>query len=119
MGRTCLGLGARLHIVKPMQFTIDDKKIKRAGLDYWHSVNEQPLTWLRACVCRITHTPSHTYTVLLSRGFGRVPHYTSIVLQLSRGFGRVPHYTHHTYTVMHSLSRGFGRVPHYTYTVLQ
>lgn len=33
--RTCAATGARLHIVKPMGFTPDDKKLKRAGLDYW------------------------------------------------------------------------------------
>ena len=36
IARTCAATGARLHIVKPMGFTIDDKKLKRAGLDYWH-----------------------------------------------------------------------------------
>lgn len=36
VARTCAATGARLHIVKPMGFTIDDKKLKRAGLDYWH-----------------------------------------------------------------------------------
>ena len=35
IARTCAATGARLHIVKPMGFTIDDKKLKRAGLDYW------------------------------------------------------------------------------------
>ncbi|MEG2037624.1 MAG: TrmH family RNA methyltransferase, partial [Ruthenibacterium sp.] len=34
--RTCAATGARLHLVGPMGFTIDDKKLKRAGLDYWH-----------------------------------------------------------------------------------
>ena len=34
--RTCAATGARLHIVKPMGFEIDDKKLKRSGLDYWH-----------------------------------------------------------------------------------
>ncbi|MBQ4156125.1 MAG: tRNA (uridine(34)/cytosine(34)/5-carboxymethylaminomethyluridine(34)-2'-O)-methyltransferase TrmL [Clostridia bacterium] len=33
--RTCAATGARLHIVKPMGFMPDDKKLKRAGLDYW------------------------------------------------------------------------------------
>ncbi len=37
--RTCAATGARLHIVKPMGFEIDDKKLKRAGLDYWHFLN--------------------------------------------------------------------------------
>ncbi len=36
IARTCAATGARFHIVKPMGFTIDDKKLKRAGLDYWH-----------------------------------------------------------------------------------
>ena len=34
--RTCAATGSRLHIVKPMGFQVDDKKLKRAGLDYWH-----------------------------------------------------------------------------------
>lgn len=36
IARTCAATGARLHLVKPMGFTVDDKKLKRAGLDYWY-----------------------------------------------------------------------------------
>ncbi len=36
IARTCAATGARLHIVEPMGFKLDDKKLKRAGLDYWH-----------------------------------------------------------------------------------
>lgn len=36
IARTCAATGCKLHIVKPMGFEIDDKKLKRAGLDYWH-----------------------------------------------------------------------------------
>lgn len=36
IARTCAAVGASLHLVKPMGFTVDDKKLKRAGLDYWH-----------------------------------------------------------------------------------
>ena len=36
IARTCAATGARLHLVGPMGFKIDDKKLKRAGLDYWH-----------------------------------------------------------------------------------
>ena len=36
IARTCSVTGARLHIVRPMGFTVDDRKLKRAGLDYWH-----------------------------------------------------------------------------------
>lgn len=36
VARTCAATGARLHLVGPMGFQIDDRKLKRAGLDYWH-----------------------------------------------------------------------------------
>jgi tRNA (cytidine/uridine-2'-O-)-methyltransferase len=35
IGRMCVGLNAELHIIKPMRFMINDKYLKRAGLDYW------------------------------------------------------------------------------------
>ena len=35
VARTCAATGCRLHLVKPFGFKIDDKKLKRAGLDYW------------------------------------------------------------------------------------
>lgn len=35
VARTCAATGARLHLVRPFGFEIDDKKLKRAGLDYW------------------------------------------------------------------------------------
>lgn len=35
IARTCSAIGAKLHLVKPLGFSIDDKHLKRAGLDYW------------------------------------------------------------------------------------
>jgi tRNA (cytidine/uridine-2'-O-)-methyltransferase len=35
ISRTCAATGAVLHMVKPFGFSIDDKHLKRAGLDYW------------------------------------------------------------------------------------
>ncbi|MBP0990525.1 MAG: tRNA (cytidine(34)-2'-O)-methyltransferase [Oscillospiraceae bacterium] len=35
ISRTCAATGAKLHMIRPFGFTIDDKKLKRAGLDYW------------------------------------------------------------------------------------
>jgi tRNA (cytidine/uridine-2'-O-)-methyltransferase len=35
IGRLCVNLGATLHLIKPLGFDIDDKAVKRAGLDYW------------------------------------------------------------------------------------
>jgi tRNA (cytidine/uridine-2'-O-)-methyltransferase len=39
VARTCAATGARLHLVGPMGFKIDDTKLKRAGLDYWHTLD--------------------------------------------------------------------------------
>ncbi len=36
VARTCAVTGAHLHLVKPLGFSVDDKHLKRAGLDYWH-----------------------------------------------------------------------------------
>ncbi len=36
IARTCAATGTRLHLVEPMGFRVDDAKLKRAGLDYWH-----------------------------------------------------------------------------------
>lgn len=35
IGRTCVAVGARLHLIEPMGFRITEKQVKRAGLDYW------------------------------------------------------------------------------------
>ena len=35
IGRTCVALGASLHLVGPMGFSLEEKKLRRAGLDYW------------------------------------------------------------------------------------
>lgn len=35
IGRTCVALGARLHLVEPLGFSLDEKQLRRAGLDYW------------------------------------------------------------------------------------
>ncbi|MBQ9801649.1 MAG: tRNA (uridine(34)/cytosine(34)/5-carboxymethylaminomethyluridine(34)-2'-O)-methyltransferase TrmL [Clostridia bacterium] len=39
VARTCAATGAALHLIRPLGFAIDDKKLKRAGLDYWDKLN--------------------------------------------------------------------------------
>lgn len=39
IARTCAATGAALHLIKPLGFEIDDRKLKRAGLDYWHELD--------------------------------------------------------------------------------
>ena len=39
IGRLALASGCNLHLVKPFGFQIDDRRLKRAGLDYWQHLN--------------------------------------------------------------------------------
>ena len=39
VGRMCLGVGARLHLVHPLGFRVDESAVRRAGLDYWKHVD--------------------------------------------------------------------------------
>jgi tRNA (cytidine/uridine-2'-O-)-methyltransferase len=42
-GRTCLALGAKLHLIEPLGFSLDAQQVRRAGLDYWERV--APRVW--------------------------------------------------------------------------
>jgi tRNA (cytidine/uridine-2'-O-)-methyltransferase len=42
-GRSCLAAGAQLHLIEPLGFSLDEREVKRAGLDYWEHVN--PRVW--------------------------------------------------------------------------
>lgn len=39
IGRTCVAAGARLHLIEPLGFSINDKMVKKAGLDYWDKLD--------------------------------------------------------------------------------
>src|SRR4029453_12806161 len=38
-GRTCLAVGATLHLTEPLGFSLDERQVRRAGLDYWEHVD--------------------------------------------------------------------------------
>ena len=39
IGRTCLATGSKLHLIEPMGFILNDKNLKRAGMDYWKDLD--------------------------------------------------------------------------------
>ncbi len=66
VGRLCLGVGARLHLVHPLGFSTDDRAVRRAGLDYWRHVDvvehpDLPTFWAwvgtRRAWCFTAHAP--------------------------------------------------------------
>lgn len=72
IARTCVAIGAVLHLVEPLGFSIDDRYLKRAGLDYWSdlnlvrhaSFNEFLLTIPSSMIFPCTTKASHVYTDL-------------------------------------------------------
>src|SRR3954463_10091367 len=38
VGRLCLATRSTLHLIRPLGFSLDDRQLRRAGLDYWHDV---------------------------------------------------------------------------------
>ena len=70
IGRTCLGAGARLHLIKPLGFSLDSREVKRAGLDYWSRVD---LTvWENFIQFKETLAPRKTEIALFSKSGGRL-----------------------------------------------
>ena len=72
IGRTCLGAGAVLHLVRPLGFSLESRAVKRAGLDYWERVDLQ--TWDTFEAFQAALRPTSQELVLFSKG-GRRPYW--------------------------------------------
>lgn len=73
--RLCANTGAQLHLVKPLGFELDDKKLKRAGLDYHEYANMQIWDNLEQCLAD-----------LVSKGIG-----TDAIYPLTTKGSQTPH----------------------------
>ena len=70
IGRTCLGAGARLHLIRPLGFSLASRQVKRAGLDYWDRVS--PGIWDSFAAFRKALEPVDEEVVLFSKAGARV-----------------------------------------------
>jgi tRNA (cytidine/uridine-2'-O-)-methyltransferase len=71
IGRLCLATRSRLHLVKPLGFSLEDRQLKRAGLDYWEEVDVQ--LWDSFAELQRTQAASARYFFLTTKS-GR-PYY--------------------------------------------
>jgi tRNA (cytidine/uridine-2'-O-)-methyltransferase len=65
IGRLCLATGSTLHLVKPLGFAMDDRTLKRAGLDYWKEVQVQ--LWDSFQDLRATVPPAARFFLLTTK----------------------------------------------------
>lgn len=73
VGRLCLGLGARLHLVHPLGFRTDEKAVRRAGLDYWKHVDVVEHPDLDALWAWAGERPCHLFSAHGDRPYTRAP----------------------------------------------
>ncbi|MHC4409683.1 MAG: tRNA (cytidine(34)-2'-O)-methyltransferase [Planctomycetota bacterium] len=52
-GRSCLAFGAQLHLVEPLGFSLSEKMVRRAGVDYWSDVRPKVHASWSACEARL------------------------------------------------------------------
>ncbi len=100
-GRTCLAAGATLHLIEPLGFSLNEREVKRAGLDYWQHVDlrvwpdwatfEQQLPSLG--------TP-YFFSTKTTRQFWDAPmgSHESVVLVFGRETGGLPAELHERYS---------------------
>ena len=68
IGRTCNAMGAALHLVEPLGFSIEDKYLRRAGLDYWKELN---VTYYRDFTDFLTKNPTGQKVFLSQKATNR------------------------------------------------
>jgi tRNA (cytidine/uridine-2'-O-)-methyltransferase len=56
VGRTCVALGAKLWLVRPLGFRIEDRRLRRAGLDYWQHLDWEAVDDWSALLARLPET---------------------------------------------------------------
>ncbi len=69
IGRTCVALGAKLWLVQPLGFRIDDRSLKRAGLDYWPHLDWDVVPNWEVLQERLASTPMWFFTKTAARKY--------------------------------------------------
>lgn len=84
VGRLCLAVGARLHLVHPLGFQVDEKAVRRAGLDYWKHVEVVEHADLDAFRVWVGDRATHCFSSHGARAYTAVPYQRGDVLVFGR-----------------------------------
>lgn len=80
IGRTCVAVGAKLWLVRPLGFRMDDRRMRRAGLDYWQHLDWEIVDDWR-CLCqRLPNRRFWLFTKTASQIYTNVPYQRGDVL---------------------------------------
>jgi tRNA (cytidine/uridine-2'-O-)-methyltransferase len=72
VSRTCAVTGTTLHLVEPLGFSVDEKQLKRAGLDYWHYLKLQMHPGLEAFMQSVAGKPLWLFSTKGTRSYAEI-----------------------------------------------
>ncbi len=80
VGRTCVAAGAKLWLVRPLGFRLDDYYLRRAGLDYWPHLEWEAVDDWAAIMASLPSTPPYYFTKTATRSYTAVTYHPGDVL---------------------------------------
>lgn len=90
IARSCAATGAKLHLVKPLGFSIDDKALKRAGLDYWPYVKLEVHESLEDFLGKYKNMPMYLATTKGIRSYADVNYEENAMILFGRETAGLP-----------------------------
>ncbi|HBO46228.1 MAG TPA: tRNA (uridine(34)/cytosine(34)/5-carboxymethylaminomethyluridine(34)-2'-O)-methyltransferase TrmL [Planctomycetaceae bacterium] len=90
VGRTCVGLGAKLWLVRPLGFQIDDRQLRRAGLDYWPALDWEAVDDWNALTRRLARRRFLFFTKTAAKPYTDVAYESGDVLVFGRESNGLP-----------------------------
>ncbi|MFD1260899.1 tRNA (uridine(34)/cytosine(34)/5-carboxymethylaminomethyluridine(34)-2'-O)-methyltransferase TrmL [Entomomonas asaccharolytica] len=72
--RLCANIGCQLHLIKPLGFILDDKRLRRAGLDYHEFANVKQYDSLEDCLEALDHPRLFAFTTKATHIYSDVPY---------------------------------------------
>jgi tRNA (cytidine/uridine-2'-O-)-methyltransferase len=73
VGRTCVAAGAKLWLVRPLGFRVDDYYLRRSGLDYWEHLEWEAVEDWAALIARLPPRPPYLFSKKAERSYTTVP----------------------------------------------
>ena len=90
IARTCAATGASLHLIRPLGFEIDDKKLKRAGLDYWDKLDITYYDGLEDFFRKHPGAPVYCFTTKAPRKYTDIAYPEEVFLMFGKETAGLP-----------------------------
>ena len=92
IARSCVATGSRLHLIKPLGFSLEDRYLKRAGLDYWPYVNLEVYENLADFLEKYSDIPIYLATTKGVRNYADVHYEENVILMFGKETAGLPSY---------------------------